>query len=904
MKKITLGIIAHVDSGKTTLSEALLYLTGTIRKFGRVDKGASFLDDQDMERRRGITIYSKQARFDWQDTQFVLIDTPGHADFSAEMERTLQVLDYAVLLTSASDGIQGQTESVWRLLQRYEIPVFVFFNKMDQPGADKDSLMQAFRGKLSSDAVDFTRKDPDQWYDAIAMCSEEAMEQFLETGGIEDDLIREMIRQRQLFPCFFGSALKQEGVEAFLQALDHYTVPGIYPEEFGARVYKITRDPDGSRLTMMKITGGVLKARTVLPDGEADGKVHQIRIYSGSRFTLRDEVKAGEICAVTGLKSSFAGQGFGLEAEEVLPLVVPVLRYRAVLPAGEDPVRALGHFRILEEENPELSVAWEEEHQAIYVSVMGEVQLQILTSLLAERFGIDVSFDDGEIMYRETIARPVIGAGHFEPLRHYAEVQFLLEPLERGSGIVLDNLADTDRLAANWQRLILTNLAEKQHRGVLTGSPITDVRITLLTGKAHLKHTEGGDFRQAVYRAVRQGLMMTEGILLEPYYRFFLSIPSENVGRALSDLDRAGASFESPRIDAGSQMAVITGRGPVSSLKDYTREVTAYTRGRGQLQLTADGYDTCLHAQEVIDARGYDPLADVRNTPDSVFCTHGSGYIVPFDEVYQHLHTPLGGYYAGYLPRELGGSGLPQDVPLSDADRPDPVSEPNRNIGTDEIDEIISRISGANRRDNRKDSRKRSGRPGWKKPGSGAAAMTPWSDSSAKAAMGQSGRSKHAGMAGMTNVSGMFSLEQAECVIVDGYNVIFAWQELSDLARVNIDSARDALIDILSELSSMIPGQVTAVFDAYKVRGHSSERMTLQNIQILFTSQDETADQYIERFTNEYGRRRRIAVITSDGLEQIITRGQGCLLISSRELKTHMDRLRSTLREKYDIKSQ
>lgn len=885
MKKITLGIIAHVDSGKTTLSEALLYLTGTIRKFGRVDKGASFLDDQEMERARGITIYSKQARFICRDTEFVLIDTPGHADFSAEMERTLQVLDYAVLLISAADGIQGQTEQVFRLLEQYQIPVFVFFNKMDQPGADRNGLMRDFRGKLSTEAVDFTEKDRSQWYDAIAMCSEEAMEQFLETGMVEDDLIRMMIKERKLFPCFFGAALKQEGVEAFLQALDHYTLQPCYPEAFAARVYKITRDSDGSRLTMMKITGGTLKARAVLPDGETEGKVHQIRIYNGSRFTLRDEVRAGEICAVTGLKSSFAGQGFGLDEQEVLPLVAPVLRYRAVLLGGDDPVKALGHLRTLEEENPELSVTWEETHQSIYVSVMGEVQLQILTSLLQERFGLNVTFDDGEIMYRETITKPVIGAGHFEPLRHYAEVQLLLEPLERGSGIVLENAADSDRLATNWQRLILTNLAEKQHRGVLTGSPLTDVRITLLTGKAHLKHTEGGDFRQAVYRAVRQGLMMTESLLLEPYYRFSLTIPAENVGRAMTDLDRAGAAFEGPQMDGSGQMAVITGRGPVSSLKDYAQEVTAYTRGRGQLQLTGDGYDTCLHAKDVIDAKAYDPLADVRNTPDSVFCTHGSGYIVPYHEVYRHLHTPLGGYYAGYLPKELGGTRLPEDVAASAGEEgTDPVQEPNRSIGTEEIDEIISRISGANRRDSRKDSKKRSG---WnRRPGSDKALV-----STGKTAVA-------------VKSPELFPLEMAEQVIVDGYNVIFAWQELSDLARVNIDSARDALIDILSEFSSMIDARVSVVFDAYKVKGHTAERMTMQGIEVLYTSQDETADQYIERFTNANGRKQRIAVITSDGLEQIITRGQGCLLISSRELKTYMERLRKELREQFHVRQQ
>lgn len=895
MKKITLGIIAHVDSGKTTLSEALLYLTGTIRKFGRVDKGASFLDDREMERRRGITITSKQARFSCGDTQFVMIDTPGHADFSAEMERTLQVLDYAVLLISAADGIQGQTEAVWKLLEQYEIPVFVFFNKMDQPGADPEFLLREFRARLSEDAVDFTGKDPEAFADAVAMCTEEAMEQYLETGSVSSELIRNMILTRHLFPCYFGSALKQEGVEAFLEALDQYCVQAEYPEEFGARVYKILRDTDGTRITMMKITGGSLKARAVLPDGEEMSKIHQIRIYNGSRFTLRDEVYGGEVCAVTGLKDSFAGQGFGREEQEVLPLINPVLSYRVVLSAGEDPVKALQYFRLLEEENPELSVLWEEAHQAVYVSVMGEIQLQILTDLMKERFGMEVSFDEGEIMYKETIGRACIGAGHFEPLRHYAEVQLLLEPLERGSGIELETIADRDRLSQNWQRLILTNLSEKKHRGVLTGAPLTDVRITLLTGKAHLKHTEGGDFRQAACRAVRQGLMMTESILLEPYYRFVLEVPADCVGRALTDLNLSGASFASPATDALRQVCVITGRGPVSSLKDYPRELAAYTRGQGRLQLISDGYDLCRNAQEVIAARGYDPLADVRNTPDSVFCTHGSGYIVPYDEVYRHLHTPLGGYHAGLLPQDLhcvrqDSSPVGTDSVSQEGSQ---TVEPNRSIGTEEVDSIISRICGANRRNQRKESKH--GRK-YKKTFRAAAEDGRTDGSSRSGASADSGKQPAGGF------NGAFSLESAEYIVVDGYNVIFAWPELSDLARVNIDSARDALIDILSELNSLLSGQVMAVFDAYRVRGRNSGHMTLQDVEVIFTSTDETADQYIERFTNTTARKKRIAVVTSDGLEQIITRGQGCLLISSRELKEEIKRLRAELREKYDVK--
>ena len=743
--------------------------------------------------------------------------------------------------------------------------------------------MQQIRGRLSSDAVDFTQSNPEQLYDAIAMCGEEAMEQFLENGTVGDDLIRSMIAGRELFPCYFGSALKLEGIDVFLDALDRMTVSAEYPEQFGARVYKIMRDADGARVTMMKITGGQLRARAELMDGEETAKIHQIRFYNGSKYTTGDIAQAGEICGVTGLKYSFAGQGFGLEEEDLQPLVNPVLRYRVIFPNGEDPVRMLGQFRLLEEENPELLVSWEEDDQAIYVSVMGEVQLQILTELFLERTGVKVSFDDGEIMYRETIAGPVIGAGHFEPLRHYAEVQLLLEPLDRGSGIELANLADSDRLSVNWQRLILTNLAEKQHKGVLTGSPITDIRITLLTGKAHLKHTEGGDFRQAVYRAVRQGLMMAESILLEPYGRFVLTIPSDSVGRAMNDLDRAGAEFSAPGIAPEHPMAVITGRGPISSLKEYSGDVMAYTKGRGSFQLISDGYDTCRNPQEVILSRGYDPLADLANTPDSVFCTHGSGYIVSFAEVYRHLHTPLGGSAAGWLSQDL--KAIRSEGSIDPDKKAHSYEEPNRSIGTEEINEIISRISGANRKEQKK-------KQGWDRR-----SLSRYRTERDL----QNAVSKKRSPA--ASAASMFSLEQAEIILVDGYNVIFAWQELSDLARINIDAARDALIDCLSELDSMVDGRVEVVFDAYRVKGHSRESMMLQNIRVQYTSQDETADHYIERYTNENARKSRIAVITSDGMEQIITRGQGCLLVTSRELKSHLERLRNGMHEQYDVKS-
>ena len=861
LKKLTIGIIAHVDSGKTTLSEALLYLTGTIRNFGRVDKGASFLDDNDMERRRGITIYSKQARFSYGDSCFTLIDTPGHADFSAEMERALQVLDYAILLISASDGIKGQTETLWKLLAEYKIPVFVFFNKMDQDAADKVVLFQTFKKAFASEAVDFTNTASEDFFDMAAMCSEEAMDMFLETGVIEDQLISNLIRERKLFPCFFGSALKQQGVEDFIKALDRYTLMPEYPETFGGRVFKILRDTDGSRLTLLKVTGGVLKNKTLLPDGETESKINQIRLYNGNKYVLKDMVEAGEICALSGLKESFVGQGFGLEEQSVLPLMVPILCYRVLFPNREDPVKVLPYFKTLEEENPELKVSWDEDHCEISVCVMGEVQLEILTALLKERFSLKVQFDSGEVMYRETISKPVIGVGHFEPLRHYAEVHLLMEPIPRGSGLSFAADVSSDMLAKNWQRLILTHLAEKRHKGVLTGAPVTDIKFTIVAGKAHLKHTEGGDFRQAVYRAVRQGLMMTDNVLLEPYYRFTLEIPSGCVGRALTDLNRLHAEFKMPELDPQRACSIISGRGPVSQLKDYPRELAAYTQGQGHLQFVNDGYDICQDAERVILQKGYDPQADIRNTPDSVFCAHGSGFIVPYDQVYDYMHLSL--------------DGSKETEELQETKKVRNSGELELSIGTEEVDAIIAGISRSNGKE------KKTGN-NWKRK-YGEPIAEPIIRSS-------------------ISKMPVFAIEDAEYIVVDAYNVIFAWPELTELARENIDSARDALIDTLSNFQSMTEGKVIAVFDAYRVKGHATERMQYQGIQIIYTGEEETADQFIEKYTNTLGKTSRIAVVTSDGLEQIITRGNGCMLISSRELKSRIAFLSSQLKEKYDIK--
>ena len=875
MKKITIGIIAHVDSGKTTLSEALLFLNGAIRSFGRVDKGASFLDNDSLERKRGITIYSKQARFSTENTEFVLIDTPGHADFSAEMERTLQVLDYCILLISASDGKRGQTESCVRLIKEYKIPTFVFFNKMDQEGADKTNLFNSFKTDFTQDAVDFSLCG-EKLHDQIAMLSEKAMEEFLEEGRVSDDEIRNLILNQKLFPCFFGSALKQEGVKELIKALDLYTVPKKYPDKFGARVYKIMRDSDGSRLTLIKITGGTLANKALLKDGDGESKINQIRIYSGNRFTLRDSVSSGEICAVTGLKESYAGQGFGIEEKNILPLVMPVLSYSVIISddndaALKDPLKILPFFKTLEEENPELKVAWDEDTKEISICVMGEVQLEVLTTLLKERFNLNVSFGTGRVMYRETIMEASVGVGHFEPLRHYAEVHLLLEPLPPGSGLVFKAALSTDVLAKNWQRLILTHLSEKQHRGVLMGAPITDMKITLVAGRAHLKHTEGGDFRQAVYRAVRQGLMMNTSKLLEPYYRFVLEVPSACVGRALADLDRLGAEFSSPDLDTAKGVSIITGKGPVSALKDYPKEIAAYTKGLGIINLAADGYGDCKNAEDVVMAKGYDPCADLRNTPDSVFCAHGAGMVVPYDEVYDHMHLPLAGSGIGGFEGTLKGT--PEEYEIKEKNVR-PASE-NYSLGTEEIDAIIAGISRVNQA---------------KRPANNYKKRFAEEDKP-KAARQPEKAKAH-----------VFAVEDADCILVDGYNVIFAWPELSSLARENIDSARDALIDACSNFKAMTSAEMILVFDAYRVKAHMTEHVNYGNVKVVYTGEVETADHFIERYTNERAKKEKIVVVTSDGVEQVVTRGQGARLISSREFKTMVENNSARLKSEFGVK--
>lgn len=844
MKKIVIGILAHVDAGKTTLSEAILYHSGSIRKMGRVDNQDAFLDNYELERERGITIFSKQAEVKIGDLEVTLLDTPGHVDFSAEMERTLQVLDYAVLVISGADGVQGHTQTLWRLLKQYEIPVFLFINKMDQPGTEKEALLSELREKLSEGCIDFSKEASESFYDEVAMCKEEVMEQFLETGCVEADEIRTLIRERLVFPCFFGSALKEQGIEAFLEGLVTYTAVPSYPSAFGARVFKIARDEQGNRLTYLKITGGSLKVKTVL--NHQQEKVNQIRIYSGEKYTTVNEVQAGAVCAVTGLNATYPGEGIGIESGVSVPLLEPVLTYQIELPEGMDAAVVLPKLRQLEEEEPQLHIVWEEQLQEIRVQVMGEVQIEILKYLVKERFGINIEFGTGSIVYKETIQNVVEGVGHFEPLRHYAEVHLRMEPGELGSGLVFSTECSEDVLSRNWQRLILTHLEEKEHKGVLTGAPITDMKITLTAGRAHQKHTEGGDFRQATYRAVRQGLKQAESVLLEPYYTFRLEVPEGSIGRAMTDLERMHAAFEAPELQNGT--AVLNGSAPVALIQDYPKEVTAYTRGEGKMFCSLQGYGICHNAEEVIAEKCYDSEADLENPTGSVFCAHGAGFVVDWEQVkdYMHLESTLEEAAPGSEGRLKG----PQAVT---------EYEEEMWIDTEEIDEILARTYGANKRD--KNTFAKNGFAKKRKP-------------SETAPVTRSYVPKKSG---------------EEYLLVDGYNVIYAWEELKELAKDNLDGARGKLMDILCNYQGIRKCQLIVVFDAYRVKGHAAEITDYHNIHVVFTAEAETADQYIEKFAHENGKKYRVTVATSDGLEQIIIRGQDCLLLSARELKEEIE---------------
>ena len=847
-KQIVLGILAHVDSGKTTLSEAMLYRAGVTRRLGRVDHKDAFLDTDALEKARGITIFSKQALLTAGDTDITLLDTPGHVDFSTETERTLQVLDYAVLVVSGTDGVQSHTETLWRLLRRYHVPTFVFVNKMDLPGMERQELLAQLNRRLGEDFVDFGAEQADR-DEALALCDENLMDRMLDAGQLQDADLIPAIARRHVFPCWFGAALKLEGVDALLDGLDRYTRPAPALEAFGAKVFKVSQDEQGARLTWLRVTGGELKVKAQLT-GEADGepwaeKANQLRLYSGAKYTLAEAIGPGQVCAVTGLTKARPGEGLGAERDSDLPVLEPVLSYQVLLPEGADVHAALGKLHRLEEEEPQLHVVWNETLGEIHVQLMGEIQLEVLRSLLAERFGLAVEFGPGGILYKETITEPMEGVGHYEPLRHYAEVHLKLEPLPRGSGMQFAADCREEVLDKNWQRLVLTHLEEKQHLGVLTGSPLTDVKITLIAGRAHLKHTEGGDFRQATYRAVRQGLMLAKSQLLEPWYAFRLEVPAENIGRAMSDIQRMEGTFDPP--ESGEETAVLTGFAPVSTMRSYPMEVVSYTRGRGHLSLTLDGYRPCHNAQEVIAAIGYEPEHDLDNPADSVFCAHGAGFVVPWDQVRSHMHVDSGW---GKSTRPEQEAAVPQRRAMAYRATLEEDAE---------LLKIFERTYGPIKRDP-------------------LAAFRPV----------------------QKRERPDFAAEQweiaPEYLLVDGYNIIFAWDELNALSKESLDAARHKLMDILCNYQGFQKCVLILVFDAYRVPGSPGSIEQYHNIHVVYTKEAETADMFIERVTHEIGRNRRVRVATSDGTEQIIILGHGALRVSARMFHEEVQNVEKQIR--------
>lgn len=847
-KQIVLGILAHVDSGKTTLSEAMLYRAGVTRRLGRVDHKDAFLDTDALEKERGITIFSKQALLTAGDTDITLLDTPGHVDFSTETERTLQVLDYAVLVVSGTDGVQSHTETLWRLLRRYHVPTFVFVNKMDLPGMERQELLAQLNRRLGEGFVDFGAEQADR-DEALALCDENLMDRMLDAGQLQDADLIPAIARRHVFPCWFGAALKLEGVDALLDGLDRYTRPAPALEAFGAKVFKVSQDEQGVRLTWLRVTGGELKVKAQLT-GEADGepwaeKANQLRLYSGAKYTLAEAIGPGQVCAVTGLTKARPGEGLGAERDSDLPVLEPVLSYQVLLPEGADVHAALGKLHRLEEEEPQLHVVWNETLGEIHVQLMGEIQLEVLRSLLAERFGLEVEFGPGGILYKETITEPMEGVGHYEPLRHYAEVHLKLEPLPRGSGMQFAADCREEVLDKNWQRLVLTHLEEKQHLGVLTGSPLTDVKITLIAGRAHLKHTEGGDFRQATYRAVRQGLMLAKSQLLEPWYAFRLEVPAENIGRAMSDIQRMEGSFDPP--ESGEETAVLTGFAPVSTMRSYPMEVVSYTRGRGHLSLTLDGYRPCHNAQEVIAAIGYEPEHDLDNPADSVFCAHGAGFVVPWDQVRSHMHVDSGW---GKSTRPEQEAAVPQRRAMAYRATLEEDAE---------LLKIFERTYGPIKRDP-------------------LAAFRPV----------------------QKRERPDFAAEQweiaPEYLLVDGYNIIFAWDELNALSKESLDAARHKLMDILCNYQGFQKCVLILVFDAYRVPGSPGSIEQYHNIHVVYTKEAETADMFIERVTHEIGRNRRVRVATSDGMEQIIILGHGALRVSARMFHEEVQNVEKQIR--------
>ncbi len=909
MKKLVIGILAHVDAGKTTLAESMLYLTGSIRKLGRVDHKDAFLDTYELERARGITIFSKQAVFAINDTKVSLLDTPGHVDFSAEMERTLQVLDYAILVISGSDGVQGHTQTLWRLLTRYRIPTFLFVNKMDLDGTDRSALMVELKKRLNEDCVDFSEdQDPKVLMENLAMCDEALLDQYLESGVVESKDITTLISNRKIFPCYFGSALKLEGVETFLNGIEQFTQSTSYSEKFGAKIYKISRDDQGNRMTYMKITGGSLKVKMLLTNRKEyetapnlskkdeneeklmiqtrnsgrrkeeeaafwEEKVDQIRIYSGAKYETVDEAGAGTVCAVIGLSSTYPGEGLGIETFSDMPILEPVLNYQLLLPPECDAHSMLSKLRQLEEEDPQLHIVWSDQLKEIHVQLMGEVQIEILKSIILERFNVSVEFGAGNIVYKESILEPVEGVGHFEPLRHYAEVHLLLEPDEPGSGLTFTSNCSEDILDRNWQRLILTHLEEKEHIGVLTGSPVTDMKITLISGRAHLKHTEGGDFRQATYRAVRQGLKNTQSVLLEPYYNYKLEIPSESVGRAMSDIKRMSGNFNPPEIDG--EISVLTGSAPVATMRGYQAEVTAYTSGRGRLFCTLKGYQPCHNSEEVIEAIAYDSERDLDNPTGSVFCAHGAGFIVEWDKVQDYMHVESGWQETEAEEPEEAKEGSKEESSgelKKESIEVKPRSYYGSSLQEDkELEAIFTRTYGPIKQ---------------------------------KLSYSQSGLGYEKEV-----VIEKRQLKQPavwkkkepvkEYLLIDGYNIIFSWDELNELAKENMEAARSKLMDILCNYQGFKKCVLILVFDAYKVKGGVGAVQAYHNIHVVFTKEAETADQYIEKVTHEISREHHVTVATSDALEQLIIMGQGAVRLSANDLKEEIDRIRDQIRRDY-----
>lgn len=858
MKNIVMGILAHVDAGKTTLSESMLYLSGTVRKLGRVDHKDAFLDTYALERDRGITIFSKQAVFSLGNKKVNLLDTPGHVDFSAEMERTLQVLDYAVLVISGADGIQGHTETLWKLLKLYDIPTFIFINKMDQQGTDQAALLSELKERLDEGCIAFGKEESIETLEELAMTDEKVLDYFMEHESIRKEDICRLIKERRVFPCYFGSALKLEGVQELLYGFERYMEPYTGTEEFGAKVFKISRDDKGERLTFLKVTGGKLVVKMPMNLVDKEEKVNQIRIYSGAKYETVNEVGAGGVCAVTGLVSSYIGQGFGVEKGTAAPFLEPVLTYQMILPDGADTTKVLRELKQLEEEEPLLNIVWNPALEEIHVQLMGEVQTEILKTMIAERFHLDVEFGTGKIVYKETIKNPVVGVGHYEPLRHYAEVHLKMEPLEAGSGLVFDADCSEDVLDRNWQRLILTHLQEREHPGVLTGSPITDMKITIVAGRAHLKHTEGGDFRQATYRAVRQGLKSAESILLEPWYSFVLEVPSDQVGRAMSDIGQMNGSFEGPEAEDKQGMVRLTGTAPASEMRDYQREVWAYTKGRGRITFTLKGYEPCHNAEEVIEQIGYDSERDIDNPTGSVFCAHGAGFLVKWDEVPEYMHI-----------------------------KEDFLSE-----GSDEISEEEQTITENAHFGNSSYS------SGYGDDPELLAIMEREFGSKQKERDRYSGYRKQTVSAPMPRKTVIKDTEpKKEYLLVDGYNVIFAWEELNELAKASIDAARNKLMDILSNYQGFTGCTLILVFDAYKVKGSQGEVQKYHNIYVVYTKEAETADQYIEKTTHEIGRKYKVTVATSDALEQVIVMGQGAYRISARDFYEEVERTEKQIRE-------